>query len=54
MFVNLLLQDRAIKEAVKLIRAQQAEKTDANGQVQPSTDASADSEQDKHTAQTRS
>lgn len=54
MFVNLFLQDRAIKEAVKLIRAQQAEKTDANGQVQPSTDASTDSEQDKHTAQTRS
>ena len=45
---SLLLQERAIKEAIKLIREQQAG-TNVD-QVQPSTSASADSEQDKQTA----
>lgn len=49
---SLLLQERAIKEAIKLIREQQ---TGTNvDQVQASTSASADSEQDKQTVQTRS
>lgn len=46
------VQDRAIKEAVKLIREQQAEKPGTDGQEQPSTSAS--TEEDKHTMQTRS
>ena len=45
-------RDRAIKEAVKLIREQQAEKAGTDGQEQPSTSAS--TEEDKHTVQTRS